>query len=770
MSFLNAALIAGVGLAGVPFLIHLLNRRRYRETIWAAMAFLQAAVKRHATRMRLEDVLLMALRMLVVALVALAVARPTLTGRWTGLVGLARRSSTAAIILLDSSYSMGAMRGGETRFDRARNTAREIVRTLPRGASSAAAVLLVNDRVEPIVGQLNHDLNAVDRALARARLSDGGTDLVAALTLVRDTLLPQVKAARTEVHILTDGQSRPWTQGGLPLADLLAEVASQATVTIETFPPAGTENLAVTAVGGPDLTGADHTTRDVLPSVHTACTVRATVRHFGRQAIEALPVDLWLDDRVVDQQVIPRLEAGGRQRVVFRFRVASPGTHRVRAVVVPGPTDRLPADNTRFHSLFVYDQIRVLVVDGDPRPGPFESESDYLRLALSPVDLDDPDAPFLITTDVCTLEEVEGMRLAEYAIVAFANVAGVSQALAERLARFVTDGGGFVLFLGDRVDLRDYNDVLFAGGKSLLPARLTALVGDPNDRERTVGVAAGGLTHYLVNHYKPTDTTLDQIRVHAAIDTDPAGVPDTEVVLRYTDGRPFVLTRRVGLGHVILVTTTADADWANLPVVHALLPLMQRSVNYLVYGQHAPDRLNLGLGRPFLFSLRPDQARLEVTITDPDGSPRAFPGAAGRRRIEWTDTWRVGFYRIAMTAERAGVRGQGSGIRDQDYEGRAPGPTPDARPLIPDSCFFSVNLDTAESDLTAIDENGLRRLLPNVPFALVRDPGAGLAAHLRRERIGTEVWPYVIGLVLLLLVAEGFLARTLSLRGLDAPG
>ena len=735
MEFLNLALIGGVALGGVPVIIHLLNRRRYRETIWAAMEFLREAVQENARRMRLEDLLLLLLRVLALVLLAVALARPTLTGRWAGMPALARQSSTAAIIVLDTSYSMGAVEAGEPVFTRARDLARTIVRTLPRGSGSSAAVLAVNDRVEPIVGRLSQDLNAVEQAIGGVTVSDGGTDFLAALTMVRDVLLPDVKAARVEVHVITDGQRRPWTAGGEPLARLIAEIAEKADLHIEALSPGDTENLAVAALTVPDLASTDRRTQDVLPSIHAPTLFQAAVVNIGRTEREYVPVDLLVDGTVRDRQVIRRVRPDETRSATFRVHIRTPGSHRVEAQVDVGATDRLPADNVRLASVHVYEEVRVLVVDGDPRPEAFESESDFLRLALSPVDLDAPDAPFLITTEVCAREELEGARLADYAVVALANVAGVSRSLAGRLARFVRDGGGLMVFLGDQVDAADYNDILFADGRGLLPAKLLNRIGFPGEPDRAFGLVTGNLTHYLVNNYEPTDPTLSRVRVQAALNVRPEGVPDAEVVLRYTNGRPFIVTRPVGLGRVILFTTTADKDWTNLPAQNAFVPLMQRSINYLVFGRKGPTSLNLLTGRPFLYRLRPDETACEVRITDPAGNPRAFPGQAGRDRIQWTDTWRAGFYRVDLAANP------------------------------PRTDYFAVNRETAESDLALIGEADLRRLLGGVSLTWTDSVDNRLAADLRRRRIGTEVWPYLLGLVIALLVAEAVIARALSLRG-----
>src|SRR5260370_10238117 len=73
------------GAASIPIIIHLLNRNRYRVVPWAAMRFLLAAQRKNTRRMRLEQWILLAVRVLVVVLLVLAMA--TLYG-WANVPGV----------------------------------------------------------------------------------------------------------------------------------------------------------------------------------------------------------------------------------------------------------------------------------------------------------------------------------------------------------------------------------------------------------------------------------------------------------------------------------------------------------------------------------------------------------------------------------------------------------------------------------------------------------------------------------------------------------
>ena len=83
--FLNPALLLWLGLAGAPIVIHLLNRRRFRTLHWGAMQFLEESVAKSSRRLRIEQLLILLLRMLIVAFIVYAMARPFLPGVVPGL-------------------------------------------------------------------------------------------------------------------------------------------------------------------------------------------------------------------------------------------------------------------------------------------------------------------------------------------------------------------------------------------------------------------------------------------------------------------------------------------------------------------------------------------------------------------------------------------------------------------------------------------------------------------------------------------------------------
>jgi succinate dehydrogenase/fumarate reductase cytochrome b subunit len=75
-AFLNPGYVAlGAALVSLPILIHLINRMRFKRVPWAAMEFLLKSMKRNRRRLIIEQLLLLALRCLLVLLAMLLVSR-----------------------------------------------------------------------------------------------------------------------------------------------------------------------------------------------------------------------------------------------------------------------------------------------------------------------------------------------------------------------------------------------------------------------------------------------------------------------------------------------------------------------------------------------------------------------------------------------------------------------------------------------------------------------------------------------------------------------
>src|SRR5687767_7602375 len=208
MGFLNPLLLFGLAAVSVPIIIHLLNRRKFQKVVWAAMRFIKTSVEKNQRRMRVEDLILLALRCLLLALLAFALARPAFKQSGAEFLGQAK---VTGVVILDNSGSMGMSDGTVTRFDKARKAAEQVLETMPPG--SATAVLLASDIVDGAIAEPTFDFNLARKTIREAPLTDRASDLLPSVQRALDTLKQRI-GIRKEIYVVTDGQLAGWKRMG----------------------------------------------------------------------------------------------------------------------------------------------------------------------------------------------------------------------------------------------------------------------------------------------------------------------------------------------------------------------------------------------------------------------------------------------------------------------------------------------------------------------------------------------------------------------------
>src|SRR5688572_773619 len=136
--------IAGLALAAIPIIIHILNRRRFRTVQWAAMEFLLRAMRKNRRRLRFEQWLLLATRCLVLALLGAALARPLACDQSSTIASLAGDRNALHVLVIDNSYSMAYEADrpdAKTHLGQAKRLAKGLIDRLSSGGESVAIIV-----------------------------------------------------------------------------------------------------------------------------------------------------------------------------------------------------------------------------------------------------------------------------------------------------------------------------------------------------------------------------------------------------------------------------------------------------------------------------------------------------------------------------------------------------------------------------------------------------------------------------------------------------
>ena len=709
LPFLNPWMLVAASGVALPVLIHLFNRRRYRVIEWAAMHLLRRAVHVRARQVRLEDVLLMALRCLIVLLVALAAARPTMR-----LSAPTKDADVGAVIALDASYSMRHAPGVKSRFDRATEHVRSILATMARG--SPVTLALMGEQLDVVVRNTGYDEERFREALDGLKPSEGTLELEGCLSDLKP-LVEEIASPQREVYLVTDGQRVNWQKLSAQSRRLLGELGAAGRLLVIAEANAGAENLGVvdlTLVSGALQRGA-------------IARYRAKVHNFGEAPQTGVEVKLLVDGVPTDSRFVARIGAGESLVVPLHALLQRAGGARLAAET---PHDGLDVDNSRRAVAQVRGAIRVLCVDGAPSDRPFEGSADFVLAALTAGS--ERGAGAVLSVTPIPWLALPSVRLSDYEVVILANVPDVAGDGQPALRDFVEQGGGLFVFAGKNMEGAQAAGEGRPGAAQVLPARVLSVEGDPASASGGWRIDAVMPDHLITRGLGllSTETVTDcRFRRFAKVEA----CPDSHVVLRLTSDDPLLVDRRMGGGRVLFFASSPDRTWNNMVLSPAYPILLQQAVTHLLRrANEEPFTVGDALALP-----TPGQAvGTEFAVSCPDSQVRNVRAAA------------IGG-QLVVDAGRAGL----CGFYDFRPEA-ADGP----------EVTVAVNADVRESDVTCLEADALRSALEEVTTAEVLAGDDGIAEAVRRGRVGRELWRHLAIAAICLLVVESIVAKRYSRR------
>ncbi|MCE5279610.1 MAG: vWA domain-containing protein [Planctomycetaceae bacterium] len=745
----------GAACVSAPIIIHLLNRRRFRLRHWAAMQFLLDSLRRNRRRLRIEEMILLAMRCLAVLLLALAIARFTGCAATSVLPGMSGPRST--VYILDNSYSMLQKSAALSLFENARHDLAERIRRTSRSEKVAVLMGAGDDGQAPLF-DLNYVAEPVSLAARLESLDASDGRLALATALGRAGALLANEAGARQVVVLTDCRKIDLTAPAAqsPLQKAFAALRkSGVNVEVLDYGQESRKNLTIESI---ELL-------DRFAVANVPFNVAVTVRNNGTTNIEnvALTPRMVLPgqgDRtvVLPVQVIASLESGQSTRVIFEAASRSPGS---AVVTVEAAGDDLQADNRAHLALDIRKVTRVLIVDGNTDPTDrTESESFFLSKVLDPRG----DGAFGVRAEVISSDTLGGANFADYDAVALLDVADFPSSVEtgpatrpavvypqlKALEEYVRGGGGLIIFTGGHINLDFYNGPFYAGGVGLLPYRVGPHKGRPDQSDTYVRLAPSSIAnHNIMQAFtrfaaEGSDVT-SLVRFFAFTPAEePHGVvlpPDIkapQVLAAFADPQnsPAVITRRFGLGEVVLFCTTASKRWNDWPSdeVGTYAVIAHETVKFVA--RSASQNLTARVGHPIDYTLAADLLDAQATLKTPRFPADDLVTLVARRQgaaaghLSYAATDGAGIYWLELVSPDRSIK----------------------------KVLFARNIDPAEGDLACGGRTALEAALGSDDFAYAAKAAGGnepLAAAAAKK----EYWLLAALAALVLLAGETFLGQ-----------
>ncbi len=717
------------GLAALaPILIHLWNRRRHRETDWAAMRFLLAAMKKNRRRIQVEQLLLLLVRCAILLFFAIALADIACVGG-SGLANFGSPgAATHTVLVIDHSYSMAYGEEGETRLDRAKQLAKAMVDDAAEG--DGFTLITMGRTARGMISEPAFDPSDVLREIDQISIDPTAAVLDLALAEIEATLrvaardFPRLQ--RAQVCLLTDYGATTWEAAA-------SDANQQVVQSIQELAALRLFDLGQPQTANSAILGAEQLTPYLTPD--TPVRFRVDLACDNASELPDQVVQMVVNGQLVTQQ---RVQFVDDQLVSVEMSTAfsEPGTHAVEFRL---HDDLLKTDNHRYVVVDVKPKLRILCLADD------SDSLSFLELALDPAD--SPNSP--IETDTMNISALLDIDLLAYDAVYLSNVARFTPEEAAVLRSFAEQGGGLVFFLGDRVDAANYNSVLAAsdeGRAALLPIDFDAPTVrgeyflDPRQYEHSIvepfrGQQAGGLLSTPIWNYfrvtvpeqSPAEVALWFGSGDAALVTSryQAATAEDEEVAGSPLGGNIILFSLPASTTSVDYSQSPPAAWTVFPTWPSFPPLVQESLAYAVASQI--DRRNRNVGDVFEGIIEGDLGANLIEVVLPDQQSSRIQATARDERLFWTfdQTEQVGFYR-SRAWEDAGET----------------------------TVEFAVNPESRESDLTRV-------ALDSLPEALLpgeRESNSVTSGEVSALPSAVQLFRYALFLVLGLLFLESYLA------------
>ncbi len=695
MRFLAPLMLAGVAGLLIPLAIHLIGRRRARVVKFAALEFLVASKRRTARRLRLRERLLLLVRVLVCMAIPLALAKPITSCASKGPV--IARGPQAAVLIVDDSFTSGYIHRGDTLLARATEESARILTLL--GPEAEVAVVRASEGAAQPTELSREHLRLRDQ-LADLAPTARPADLDRALQRASQ-LLAGSNHQRHTVYLLS-----PLTRGALRASKPPWGPDGPALEIIDLRGGEPLPNLAVTALRVEPDPGAG--TRGIA--------VVAEIANHGPAPVAEVTVSLRVAGQIIARG---QLELMPGEKKAKRFLASLPQGQRSAEVVVELPGDALPADDRRFAMAQLRDDIRVLLVDGDPHANRHDDELFYLEAALRPGDRAEAGA----TVTKVNVDDLDTVELDQHDVVVLANVPALSAERVAKLAGWVATGGGLLLAPGDNIDAAAYERTMLPLlAQSLRDPIDTAWGAAPDERAaRALKMTKWEADHPIFSPFaKDAPGLADASFTKIALLGPTTETDDRKVLARFTNGAAALVEARKRDGRLLLYTSTLDRDWNDLPLHPGYLPLMQEAVRHLARRRlqsGATDALvGQGVSLPTL-----DLRKLEVR-GGAQGAVFAGERIEGRRSVRFIGGDHPGIYRVIGT-DRTGA------TRDRD------------------ELAFAVNLDPRGSDLAM------------APATALPAAGLGEGGVPRPTQRRVELWHALAAALLILLLIESVLIQ-----------
>lgn len=715
MTFLNPAILLAVLAAALPILIHLLNLRRRKPMLFSSLQLVRELQKSSIRRFKIRQWLLLALRSLAILFLVSAFSKPVIEGYLAG-GGFSSQTRTSALILLDTSPSMQYNdQNGHDQWKEAKQAALKVLDNLGNDDDVFLSLLKPDENFsEPIsLTEARHKI--IDAEISFSSLATEERMREGLVKLARS------KHFNREAYIISDFHASGF------LSSDTARTSDKTFTNIKTY---------FIDVGIPDKHNAGILESEVVSKIFEPgkpVRVRATFGFSGLTNNDGLGIELRFNDKLAKENGL----YPDTSNVMSTTFSAIPRDNGFISCTVLLPDDNLAADNKHYSAFYIPTHLRLLFVYNNP------TEISFLKHALESYE-----NSLYFDIELSSEQQLDARNLSPFDAVVLAGVTRLSSASIKKIARYIEQGGGVLLFASPVLQhYESHNLLLKTIGAGKLSPEPSELKGSPRSIDRIDyrhplfdGVFIRPAT---ANSSRPSQSQTEQDfpKLMSAAFYQKSG---NETVLASFGGTPLATTLSYGSGKCVIFSTIPAQQTTTLVFDPVFAPMMFRSI-FWTTAKTEVSASSFTLGSRGEMALPQTITPGEnLIIKKPDGKtfiPELRQRPDGTRLVLKPESFNIpGIYEVVREIA-------GSGIQDR-------------------AALIAFNISPAESDSKKIGSEALGKTAEQMGISSSAvfyvnaiksvDP---VSEAISGSRFGLGIWKYLAGLAAICLVAESIVGR-----------
>ena len=551
MHFLVPWMLLGALSAGIPVALHLLRKSKPTVVRWAPMEFLRKSLKETSKKVRLRDLILLLIRMAILILAALALARPsTLSFFGSGPID--------AVILIDNSQSMSTLEGQTSRLDMALTSARQLIGNLPTG--SKARIISLTDHTVELGYNNSNETDAIATALLQIKPTDRSSNFFQGFANAID-ILKTSSFSQRKIFFFSDMQRPGWQNESSSFKTLVQNMPSSISIHMIRHGSDVDSNIQI----------MDFQPTAGIILANQRQTWGLTVRNRGIKPATGIKATLGLgsDFETAESAVIEKLDAGEERNITIDLLIPEDGYQIVKAVA---GNDRLARDNQKEKIVLARKKLQVLIVGAKSEIDANRDNTFFLYHALRSGSSDSSNSGIEVKVTSgrgATPETLDETDIVFMVDPMLAGTESVNDGFLEKLETWVSMGNTLVYFAGSNYVATTDSNIKKTG--KFMPAA------NPNPNLVTSTIATENFPPVgWFNRFRSAPLNLiNQSEFRKRITFETSQDQQSANLGYFSDNQPLAEMKQIRAGFITLLPWVPDLSYSDLPLRPSFVPFIQ---------------------------------------------------------------------------------------------------------------------------------------------------------------------------------------------------